>query len=207
MHEPTLPEPPGREGSGNADQTDLAVLASELDALPRTVPTADPEVLARPEVIHARRRARRLRERLEKPFYVNTDACWRYGIASLAYESAALGNRTEMMVCDRSVEAEYLAMIMAMSDAERALEHATVFRTDSATVTNRNAGNSPLSAECSERVNALLESHPNWWIVRVARENNRVAHSFACGGFDEMGQLGREFAKARYLEREDARGR
>src|ERR1700729_3924468 len=51
------------------------------------------------EVVLAKRRARRLAERLAKPACVNSDACCRGGRAGLAYESALLGNRTELVLC------------------------------------------------------------------------------------------------------------
>jgi ribonuclease HI len=154
-------------------------------------------------VRQTKRQARRLAKRLEKPLFINTDASCRYGLAGLAYESGSLGNRVSFVACERSVEAEYLAMLMAMEDAERVLDCAIVFRTDSATVSNLNTGNTLQTAEYRERVYGLLKRHPNWWIVRIGRISNRAADKLARRPFDEMGQRGREFARDRYQERQD----
>jgi ribonuclease HI len=201
-----MTNPPYWPGFGKEDQIDLDALAEKLDSLPSTVVPQEVEVLERlPSVRRTKRQARRLAKRLEKPLFINTDASCRYGLAGLAYESRSLGNRIAFVMCERSVEAEYLAMLMAMEDTERVLSAAIVFRTDSSTVANLDTGDTPKIAEYSERVSTLLKRHPNWWIVRVKRISNRPADKLASRPFNEMGQRGREFMKARYRERHDTR--
>ncbi|MGC2372600.1 MAG: reverse transcriptase-like protein [Solirubrobacteraceae bacterium] len=189
----------GATDANDADEVDLQALAVTLDALPSTVLPGELELLeSRRPVIQAKRRARRLRERSERPFYVNTDAAYRYGLAGLAYESATLGSRSELIVCKGSAMAEYLAMLMAMEDAEQVLVGPIAFRTDSSTLANLYTNGAPDLEECRERINALLDRHRNWWIVRIGRDANREADKLARQPFDDMGQNGREFARTRH---------
>src|ERR1700726_1547234 len=89
----------------------------EAGKVPSVIEPVDPAVLAaRRAVILTKRRARRL----AKPAYVNSDASWRAGVAGLAYVSGSLGNRTALVACSGSSAAEYLALLMAMEDADRA---------------------------------------------------------------------------------------
>jgi uncharacterized membrane protein YebE (DUF533 family) len=59
--------------------------AADLAPLPRGA------LLERRAVILANRRARKA----AKPAYINTDASWRHGVAGVAYDSGALGQRIE----------------------------------------------------------------------------------------------------------------
>ena len=127
----------------------------------------------------AKRRARRLAERLAKPAYVNTDACCRDGRAGLAYESARLGKRTELALCSDIVLAEHLALLMAMHDADARLEGRIVFRVDSEAVMGEARSDQPEVADAKREVDELLRRHPDWCLVLVARESNKQAHHLA----------------------------
>lgn len=97
------------------------------------------------EVVLAKRRVRRLAERLAKPAYVNSDACCRDGMAGLAYESALLGNRTALVPCADITLAEHLALLMAMHDAASRLPGRVLFA-----LTRR-----PSSAHCGATIRIL----------------------------------------------------
>jgi hypothetical protein len=131
------------------------------------------------ESILAKRRARRLAERLAKPAYVNTDACCRGDMAGLAYESALLGRRMERIHCSDSVLAEHLALLMAMRDADSRLTGRVVFRVDSAALVGPLRRSDPNLTETRRQINELLNGHDDWSLVLVERERNRQAHSLA----------------------------
>jgi hypothetical protein len=140
---------------------------------PRTVGALDADVLmARRPVILAKRRARKL----AKPIYVNTDASWKGGVAGLAYVSASLGNRTFLIVCKGPIEGEYLALLMAMQDAERAeLPGPIDFRMDSTAVVHLAVGTTPELVELRHRVMAMLSRHREWRLAYVERGRNLTA--------------------------------
>lgn len=131
------------------------------------------------ESILAKRKARRLAERLAKPAYVNTDACCRNRRAGLAYESALLGNRTALVPCSDITLAEHLALLMAMRDAASRLPGRVVFRVDSAAVVGPLRRDYPDLAEAKRQIADLLEQHPTWSLLLVERERNWVAHNLA----------------------------
>jgi ribonuclease HI len=131
----------------------------------------EPQVLAaRREVVHANRRARKA----AKPAYVNTDASWQEGLAGLAYVGA-LGIRVELVACGDNHEAEYLALLMAMEDADRCLAGRIAFRMDSQTVFNLQSGTSGQFDHLRKRVKLLLARHPEWTLVLVEGKRNRTA--------------------------------
>jgi hypothetical protein len=128
----------------------------------------------------SKRRERRLAERLSKPAYVNTDACCRDGRAGLAYESALLGNRTELVLCTDNTLAEHLALLMAMRDAESRLGSHVVFRVDAAAILNPVRTDGPLVlAEVKRQIAELLKRIEEWILVLVGSENNWPAHNLA----------------------------
>jgi len=131
------------------------------------------------ETVLAKRRERRLAERLAKPAYVNSDACCRDGSAGLAYESALLGNRSELIRCADITLAEHLALLMAMHDAESKLSGRVVFRVDSAAVLDRQRGAYPELEDAKSQIACLLERHSEWTLVLVERERNWAAHNLA----------------------------
>jgi hypothetical protein len=131
------------------------------------------------EVVLAKRRARRLAERLAKPAYVNSDACCREGQAGLAYESALMGNQTALVPCSDITLAEHLALLMALRDAASRLPGRVVFRGDSAAVIGPLRRDYPDLAEAKHQVADLLEKHPTWSLLLVERERNWVAHNLA----------------------------
>lgn len=101
-------------------------------SLPAAIAPLTPERLAeRSQIKRMEKRA----HRLSKPAYVSTDAAYQDKRAGVAYVSAALGDRTAVIASAGSAEAEYLAMLMAMYDADSCLAFwpAIVFRTDCAT--------------------------------------------------------------------------
>jgi hypothetical protein len=131
-------------------------------------------------IILSKRRERRLAERLSKPAYVNTDACCRDGRAGLAYESALLGNRTELVLCTDNTLAEHLALLMAMRDAEGGLGSRVVFRVDSAAILNPIRSSEPsVLTEVKRQIAELLQRNEEWHLVLVSRENNWPAHNLA----------------------------
>jgi hypothetical protein len=131
------------------------------------------------EVVLAKRRARRLAERLAKPAYVNSDACCRDGMAGLAYESALLGNRTALVPCSDITLAEHLALLMAMRDAPSRLPGRVAFRVDSTAVVGPLRRDYPDLAEAKRQIADLLRRHPTWSLLLVEREKNWVAHNLA----------------------------
>jgi hypothetical protein len=151
--------------------------ALETEDVSSVIEPVDPEVLAaRRAVILAKRRARRL----AKPAYVNSDASWQDGVAGLAYVSGSLGNRTALVACPGSSEAEYLALLMAMEDADRCdLPGLIDFRVDSTVVNHLAVGTSPDLVELRARVKALLADHRGWRLAFVERKRNWVADGMA----------------------------
>ena len=140
-----------------------------------TLESLDAETLnARRSVILAKRRARRL----AKPIYVNTAASCENGVAAISYVSPSLGNRVAIIACPGSTEAEYLALLMAMQDAERCeLPGKIEFRTDSLAVADLNAGSARMLIVLRERVVELQDRHPDWLLVLIERRQNRIAEA------------------------------
>ncbi|HEY5194309.1 MAG TPA: reverse transcriptase-like protein [Solirubrobacteraceae bacterium] len=131
----------------------------------------DTDVLAaRREVVLANRRARKA----AKPAYVNTDASWRAGLAGLAYVGA-LGTRIELVACADNHVGEYLALLMAMEDAEACLAGRVAFRMDSQTVVNLQSGRSRQFERPRDQVKRLLARHPEWTLLLVEGSRNRIA--------------------------------
>ena len=112
---------------------------------------------------------------LARPGYVNTDASWRDGVAGVAYESGAMGRRVELVECVDSLAAEYLALLMAMGDADRCLEGRVRFRVDSTALVDLKVGMTPELVEPCERIKALLAAHKDWSLVLVSRRRNKFA--------------------------------
>lgn len=133
---------------------------------------------ARREIVLANRRARKA----AKPAYVNTDASWRAGLAGLAYVGA-LGVRTEVAACADNHAGEYLALLMAMQDAERCLTGKIAFRMDSQTVVNLQAGSNGQFEELRARVKLLLARHPDWTLVLVEGNRNKIADGLSRRAF------------------------
>jgi hypothetical protein len=144
---------------------------------PRTVGPLDADtLLARRSVVLTKRRARRL----AKPIYINTDASWKGGVAGLAYVSGSLGNRTFLIACKGSIEGEYLALLMAMEDAERSeLPGPIDFRLDSTAVVHLAVGTTPELVELRHRVMAMLSRHREWRLAYVERRRNFIADRMA----------------------------
>jgi hypothetical protein len=113
---------------------------------------------------------------LARPGYVNTDASWRDGVAGVAYESGAMGRRVELIECVDNLAAEYLALLMAMGDADGCLEGPVRFRVDSTALAELKVGRTPELVEPCERIKALLAAHTNWTLTLVSRRRNQFAH-------------------------------
>lgn len=166
---------PTSNTEGHNEWRKRLVDAADLAPLPREV------LLERRAVILANRRARKA----AKPAYINTDASWRHGVAGIAYDSGALGQRIELVRCADNHAAEYLALFMAMSDAENALTGRVAFRTDSAAVVNLRPGRDGQYAGLHKLIARLLARHPEWTLMLVEGYRNRVADSLSRRPFDK----------------------
>ncbi len=116
---------------------------------------------------------------LARPGYVNTDASWRHGVAGVAYESGAMGRRVELVECVDNLAAEYLALLMAMGDADLCLEGTVRFRVDSTALADLNVGTTRELVELCERIRAYLSTHPTWSLVLINRRRNKFADRLA----------------------------
>jgi hypothetical protein len=161
----------------NSPSTPSGKYTDDASRVPSVIEPVDPSVLAaRRAVILAKRRTRRL----AKPAYVNSDASWREGVAGLAYVSGSLGNRTALVACSGSSEAEYLALLMAMEDADLAqLPGLIDFRVDSTAVAHLAGGTSADLIELRARVKRLLAEHREWRLAFFERKRNWVADGMA----------------------------
>jgi len=80
----------------------------------------------------------------------------------------------------RSSKLKYLALLMAMEDAERAeLPGAIDFRLDSTAVVHLAVGTTPELVELRHRVMAMLSRHREWRLAYVERGRNWVADRMA----------------------------
>lgn len=117
---------------------------------------------------------------LGKSAYVNTDASFRDGRAGVAYESGTIGRRVELIDCVNVTAGEYLALLMAMGDADVvALRAPMIFRVDCQTVAKLKVGRTPELVEPRDRIRALLARNPQWSICQIRRERNRLADELA----------------------------
>ncbi len=168
-------------GASRRDNKPIA--AGSNDAFLPLAPLDTKALSARRQVVLANRRARKA----AKPAYVNTDASWRGGLAGLAYEGA-LGVRTELVECGDNHEAEYLALLMAMGDAERCLAGRIAFRTDSQTVAGLQSGTVGQYEHLRGRIKLLLSRHPEWTLVLVERVRNKAADDLSRRAFLPVGE-------------------
>jgi hypothetical protein len=162
--------------------------AQATAGLPTEILPLEPEALSERQAV---KKARRRQRRLERPAYVNTDASWQDGNAGVAYESGRLGNRTAFVASANSTEAEYMALLMAMLDAERCLSGPIAVRSDCTAVVNLKGGTTPLIVALREQVETLLKRHPNWSVTLVDRSRNLPAHGLASQPFRRARQLDR----------------
>lgn len=149
-------------------------MTSKGDA-PKTIEALDADVLrARRSVILAKRKLRKI----TKPFYVNCDATWRGGVAGLAYASDTLGRRAEVVACADQTAAKYLAVLMAMVDAEGGkLPGIIEYRVDTWAVADLDPGTTRETAELRRHVIDHLARHPVWKIELVSRWQNWIAEA------------------------------
>jgi hypothetical protein len=164
--------------SGSVGQGQESPREERSKRFPRIEALESSVLVARREVVLANRRARKA----AKPAYVNTDASWRNGLAGLAYVGA-LGTRTEVVECADNHVGEYLALLMAMEDAERCLVGKVAFRMDSQTVVNLQAGGSGQFEGLRSRVKLLLARHPDWTLVLVEGNRNKIADNMSRRAF------------------------
>lgn len=123
------------------------------------------------------RAARRL---VEADAAINSDASYTDGWAGIAYESAALGSRRQLVACRSSTEAELLALLLAMDAADKARLASVVFRTDcKATAHPHWRASSTRLRPLKERVTRHLASHPAWRLKKVHRSANSIANGLA----------------------------
>lgn len=119
-----------------------------------------------------------------KTAYVNTDTSFRDGRAGVAYESGAIGRRVELVDCVNVLAGEYLALLMAMGDADVIALHAPViFRVDSEAAANLKVGKTHELVEPRNRIRALLDRNPRWHIRQVSRTKNTLADELASRPF------------------------
>jgi hypothetical protein len=116
---------------------------------------------------------------LGKTAYINTDASYRDGVAGVAYDSGALGRRVELVECVDLLAGEYLALLMAMGDAELCLDAPVVFRVDSEAVANLRVGRTREVIEPRDRIGVLLADHPTWTLQQISRYRNKLADELA----------------------------
>lgn len=117
---------------------------------------------------------------LGKTAYVNTDTSFREGRAGVAYESGAIGRRVELIDCVNVTAGEYLALLMAMGDADViALRAPVIFRVDCQAVAKLKVGRTPELIEPRNRIRALLARNPQWRICQIGREKNLLADELA----------------------------
>jgi hypothetical protein len=166
--------------SNRHDATPPPAKAQATAELPTEILPLEPEMLSERQAV---KKARRRQRRLERPAYVNTDASWQDGKAGVAYESGRLGNRTAVVASANSTEAEYMALLMAMLDAERCLSGPIAFRSDCTAIVNLKGGTTPQIVALREQVETLLKRHPNWNVALVDRSRNLPAHSLASRPF------------------------
>ena len=101
-------------------------------------------------------------------------------MAGVAYVSGSLGNRTALVVCVGSSEAEYIALLMAMEDADLCgLPGLIDFRVDSTAVAHLAVGTTADLSKLRHRVKNLLADHREWRITFVERKRNWVADGLA----------------------------
>ena len=146
---------------------------AQREKTPKTVEALTASVLcARRSVIAAKRR----RRKLAKPFYVNCGAAWCNGVGALAYASDSLGKRSAIVACTGPIEAEYLALLMAMMDIEECeLPGPIEFRLARPAVADLDAATSPEMAELRRRVVDHLARNPGWELELVGQRHNWIA--------------------------------
>jgi dihydrodipicolinate synthase/N-acetylneuraminate lyase len=142
---------------------------------PKTIKALDVDLLqARRSVVLAKRKLRKL----AKPLYVNCDASWRGGTAGLAYTSNALGRRTAVVACSNPLAGEYMALLMAMMDAEASeLPGVIEYRVDTWAVADLDPGTTSQAAELRRQVIDYLARHPTWKLELVSRWQNWIAEA------------------------------
>jgi Reverse transcriptase-like len=121
---------------------------------------------------------------LGKTAYVNSDTSFREGVAGVAYESGAIGRRVEIVQCVNINAGEYLALLMAMGDADAVgLTSPVIFRVDAEAIAKRKVGKTRELIEPRNRIRALLARNPQWQIRHIPREKNTLADALASRPF------------------------
>lgn len=119
-----------------------------------------------------------------KTAYVNSDTSFRDGRAGVAYESGAIGRRVELVDCVSITAGEYLALLMAMGDADViGLSASMIFRVDCEAVAKLKVGRTAELVEPRDRIRELLARHPHWRIRQISRDKNRLADELASRPF------------------------
>jgi hypothetical protein len=119
-----------------------------------------------------------------KTAYVNSDTSFRDGRAGVAYESGAIGRRVELVDCVSITAGEYLALLMAMGDADIiGLSAPMIFRVDCEAVAKLKVGRTPELIQPRNRIRELLVRHPYWRIRQISRDKNSLADELASRPF------------------------
>lgn len=117
---------------------------------------------------------------LTTPARVNTDAACRRGIASLAYTSEVLGDRTEIVRCENSTRAELMALLMAMEDADKSsLPGPVEYQLDCTAVANYRTMRTASLRHFRDTVDKLLRAHASWRLLTITRRENHAANLLA----------------------------
>jgi hypothetical protein len=155
--------------------------AEQRAALPELPVVLTPTALrSRPEVEEYRGRRQMLLSELTTPACVSTDAACGRGISTLAYTSKALGERVETIRCENSTRAEFLALLMAMDDVEKAAIPGPIeYQIDCTAVANyrtmRDAGFKRLRVQLDD----FMGAHSNWRLMLIRGSENRAANALA----------------------------
>jgi len=144
------------------------------------------ELRSRDEIKRYRSHRNRLLKEISEPAYVNTDAACRRGVAGLAYSSKALGSRSELIVCDNSTRAEYLALMMALEDADKAsLPGPIEFRVDSTALVNYRVARKPDFKQLRRWLDMMFKVHATWRLTLLRRGDNMAANDLARSALDQ----------------------
>jgi hypothetical protein len=147
------------------------------------------ELRAREEIKRYRSHRHRLLKEMSEPAYVNTDAACRRGVAGLAYSSKALGSRSALVVCENSTLAEYLALMMALEDADKApLPGPIEFRVDSTALANYRVARKSDFKQLRRWIDMMFKCHPTWRLTLLRRGDNMAANDLARSALDQWEQ-------------------
>lgn len=107
---------------------------------------------------------------------VAVDASYRAGRAGIAY-TGYLGNRSALIDCDSSTDAELHALLLAMRAAARRGIAVLTFHTDCGVATRPDG--SRRGCALRQEVGRLLHLNRSWHVVQIPRSQNSAADRLA----------------------------